>query len=58
MSDHKLAYPNLNRPYKLYTDASDYCIGAVLCQDDDDGNECVIQYLSHDQHLHNGHGQQ
>ena len=27
--------------------ASDYCIGAVLCQNDDRGNEWVIQYLSH-----------
>ena len=41
MSDHVLAYPDLNKPYKLYTDASDYR------QDDDSGNERVIQYLSH-----------
>ena len=47
MSDHVLAYPNLNKPYKLYTDANDYCIGAVLCQEYSDGNERVIQYLSY-----------
>ena len=47
MLDHVLAYPDLNKPYKSYTDASDYCIGAVLCQDDNSGNERVIQYLSH-----------
>ena len=40
-----LAHPILNKPYKLYTDASQYAVGAVLAQDIGDG-ERVIQYLS------------
>jgi len=41
-----LAYPDLNRPYSLYTDASDYAIGGILTQDFEEG-ERVIQYVSH-----------
>ena len=39
MLDHILDHPYLNKPYKLYMDASDFCIRAVLCQDDDCDNE-------------------
>ena len=50
-----LAYPNPQKPYILYTDASDDSIGAVLCQENDDKeglgpkekNENPIHYLSH-----------
>ena len=42
-----MAYPNTNKPYKLYTDACDYAIGAILVQDDDEGVERVIHYVSH-----------
>ena len=41
-----LAYPDLNKPYKLYTDASNHAIGAALVQETEMG-ERVIQYLSH-----------
>ena len=41
-----LAYPDLNKPYSLYTDASDYAIGGILTQDVE-GGERVIQYVSH-----------
>ena len=41
-----LAYPDINKPYKLYTDASNYAIGAALVQETEMG-ERVIQYLSH-----------
>ena len=41
-----LAYPDTSQAYCLYTDASNGAVGAVLAQDHD-GQECVIQYLSH-----------
>lgn len=47
LSDRVLAYPRTDRPYKLYTDASGYCVGGVLTQADDTGMERVIQYVSH-----------
>ena len=50
-----LAYPDPNKPYTLYTDASDSCIGACLTQDCDDQVEFApgaktekpIFFLSH-----------
>ena len=50
-----LAYPDPNRPYILYTDASDTCVGACLVQECDDKEEWVpgiknekpIYFLSH-----------
>ena len=39
--------PDTSKPYKLYTYASGYAIGAILVQDDDKGVERVIQYMSH-----------
>ena len=52
-----LAYPDINLPYKLYTDASENCIGAALSQEqediDEDGNgtgemvEKPIYFLTH-----------
>ena len=40
-----LGHPNFSLPYKLYTDASLYAVGAVLTQEFPEG-ERVIQYLS------------
>ena len=40
-------YPRIDLPYKLYTDASDSCVGAILCQTHEDGLEYVVQYVSH-----------
>ena len=50
-----LAYPDTNKPYVLYTDASDTCIGACLAQVCEDGeetlpeikNERPIHFISH-----------
>ena len=50
-----LAYPDPNKPYTLYTDASNSCIGACLtqaCEDEENvlpnvKNEKPIYYLSH-----------
>ena len=47
ISDVVLAYPQTDCAYKLYTDASDYAIGAILVQEDDHGVEHVVHYLSH-----------
>ena len=37
----------MDLPYTLYTDASDLCISAILCQTHEDGKEYVVQYISH-----------
>ena len=46
-SNHVLAYPQTNKPYRLYTDACDYAVGGILVQEGEDGVERVIQYVSH-----------
>ena len=42
-----LAYPKTDQGYILYTDACDYAVGAILCQDDENGLERPLHYLSH-----------
>ena len=42
-----MAYADPARPYRLYTDACDYAIGAILVQTDAEGTERPIHYLSH-----------
>jgi len=49
-SNHVMAHPQVNKPYKLYTDACEYAVGAILVQDDEAGTERVVQYLSHQLH--------
>ncbi len=44
-----LAYPQFGEKFKLYTDASDYSVGAVLCQDQG-GRERVIAYAGRSMH--------
>ena len=46
VSSQVMAHPDTSKPYKLYTDACDYAIGAILVQEDDDGVERPIQYVS------------
>ena len=41
-----LGYPDVTKPYSLYTDASDYSVGGILTQDTPVG-EKVICYVSH-----------
>ena len=47
VSDTIVRHPRVDLPYKLYTDASNFCVGAILCQTHEDGTEYVVQYLSH-----------
>lgn len=46
VSSKVMALPDTSKPFKLYTDACDYAIGAILVQDDDVGMERPIQYIS------------
>ena len=47
VSDSIVRHPRVDLPYQLYTDASNFCVGAILCQTHEDGTEYVVQYLSH-----------
>ena len=46
VSDEVLAYPDIEKPYELFTDASKYHMSAVLMQRDDAGNRLAIGYWS------------
>lgn len=41
-----LAYPNFEKSFIVFTDASTYALGAILAQKDEKDNECVIAYAS------------
>ena len=41
-----LTYPRWDRRFILFTDASTFALGAILSQEDDEGNERVIAYAS------------
>ena len=45
-TDAMTAYPNHNKPFKIYTDASDYQLGAIIVQEDDNGQERAVAYYS------------
>ncbi len=48
LSDNCVAFPDVNKPYNLFTDACDYAMGAVLTQTDPKtGKEKAIYYISH-----------
>ena len=41
-----LKFPDPQKPYKLYTDASEYSLGAILVQADDDNIDRPVQFIS------------
>ncbi|XP_078246269.1 uncharacterized protein LOC144588092 [Pogona vitticeps] len=41
-----LRAPDFNREFIIYTDASDSGVGAVLCQEDENGDQHPVSYLS------------
>ncbi|GES95427.1 1-phosphatidylinositol 4,5-bisphosphate phosphodiesterase-like [Rhizophagus clarus] len=41
-----LSYPNFEKPFILYTDASTFALGAILSQKNEDKKERVIAYAS------------
>ena len=41
-----LAYPRVDLPYLLHTDASQYAVSGILSQSWEEGNR-VVQFLSH-----------
>ena len=41
-----MADPNIQKPFKLYTDASDVAVGAILVQQDDKQVERPVHYVS------------
>lgn len=45
-SHNVMAYPDPRKPYKLYTDVSEYAVGGIFIQQDENGVERVIQYIS------------
>ena len=47
VSSYVMAAPQLDKRYKLYADACGYTVGGILVQDDKNGIERVIQYVSH-----------
>ena len=42
-----LAYPQTDKPYKLYSHAWDYAVGGILVQVEEDYVEREIQYVFH-----------
>ena len=46
LSTPVLVHPDLNRPYQVETDASDFAINAVLSQPDDDGTLHPVAFYS------------
>ena len=40
-----MAHQKTDKPYQLDTDACDYAVGAILCQQDDNNIEHLIVYL-------------
>ena len=47
-----LKFYDPRKPVELHTDASEFCIGAVLIQADDNNNKRPVAYISRSLSLH------
>ena len=47
ISDQVLAFPDITRPFKLFCDSSNDCIGSSLVQHDEDGVAHPVYFISH-----------
>ena len=45
-SHNVMAHPDIQKPFKLYTDASDVAVGAILVQTDENNEQRHVQYVS------------
>lgn len=45
-SEWVMVHPQVDKPYKLYTDASGYAVGAILVQEEETGLKRPVLYIS------------
>ena len=53
VSEETLAHPNFEKPFVLYTDASEFCVGGVLCQETTNKGNKLAQPIAYFSRLMN-----